>query len=181
MGNNASRDQKVEGKGERRTRKALSAAVNKVTNNFSTSSTTAATVTSRPTPIGHRVVLHDQATPLSALTGVNIPRPSGAASGYDSSTLSSAASDEASPLSTPSNCSPASMTRTFGMEPRSIMIGDEMGYLILDGKRAIDRGIPRSITPINTYNSTNGTTSVSTIYDYQGPKDVDRQLRQVRK
>ncbi|CAO3657921.1 unnamed protein product [Umbelopsis ramanniana] len=181
MGNNASRDQKVEGKGERRKRKALSTAVNKVANNFGTSSTTVAAVLGGPTPIGHRVVLHDQATPLSTLTGLSIPRPSAVSSKYNHSRGSSLASDDMSPLSTPSNNSPGSLPRTFGTETGShgsLVIGDEMGYLILEGKRPVDRRIPRSEKLTNGSKLMDAPAITSTIYDYQGSKEVDRQLRQ---
>lgn len=182
MGNNASRDQKVEGKGERRKRKALSTAVNKVANNFGTSSTTVAAVLGGPTPIGHRVVLHDQATPLSTLTGLSIPRPSAVSSKYNHSRGSSLASDDMSPLSTPSNNSPGSLPRTFGTETGShgsLVIGDEMGYLILEGKRPVDRRIPRSEKLTIGSKLMDAPAITSTIYDYQGSKEVDRQLRQV--
>jgi hypothetical protein len=176
MGNNASRDAKLEGKGDRRKRLILSHAVNKVTNNFATSSVPAPTVVSRPTPIGHRVVLHDQATPLSTLTGLNIPRAT-TTSGYEHSRGSSMASEDISPLSTPPSNSLGSLPRTFGSDPGSLIVGDEMGYLILEGKRPSDRRLPRAISP----NTAVPVQNRPSIFEYQGAKESDRQQRQVGK
>lgn len=175
MGNSASRDSKVDGKGDRRKRLALAAAVSKVTSNFNTSSNPSPVAVSRPTPIGHRVVLHDQATPLSTLNGLNIPGASVLTAGYNHSRGSSMASEDISPLSTPPNNSPGSPPRTFGSEPGNLMAEDEMGYLILEAKRPSDRRLPQAVPPNITVTASNR----QSIFDYQGCKEIDRQQRQV--
>jgi hypothetical protein len=178
MGNSNSREVKAEGKREGRKRKALSTAVGKVASNFSGSSPVPSHI-SRPTPIGHRVVLHDQATPLSSLTGfgVGVPGIAIQSPGDDQSRGSSLVSEDLSLLSTPISNSPRSLPHTFGSESGGILIGEEMGYILFEGKRPSDRLMPRPTSPASVHTPT----GKPSIYNYQDDKEIDRQQRQVCK
>lgn len=179
MGNTSSREVKIESKGDGRKRKVLSTAVNKVTNNFTTSPTITPLHISRPTPIGHRVVLHDQATPLSSLTGFGVGMPGIAiqSPSINQSRGSSLLSDDLSQLSTPISNSPRSLPRSFGSETGALMIGEEMGYILFEGKKPSNRLMPRPTSPINVQTGS----GKPNIYNYQDDRESDRQQRQVRR
>ncbi|KAG2177339.1 hypothetical protein INT43_007996 [Umbelopsis isabellina] len=176
MGNTSSREVKAESKGDGRKRKALSTAVNKVTNNFTASPTTTPLHISRPTPIGHRVVLHDQATPLSSLTGFGIGMPGITiqSPGINQSRGSSLLSDDLSQLSSPISNSPRSLSRSFGSETGGLIFGEEMGYSLLEGKKPSNRLMPRPASPINVQTGS----GKPNIYNYQDDRESDRQQRQ---